>query len=67
MDVYKEQFFSGVEGATRAAAKALTRDIEQELIEATINAPDWYESPKPLVRPRSDQRQGHALCCENGS
>jgi glycerol-3-phosphate O-acyltransferase/dihydroxyacetone phosphate acyltransferase len=42
MDDYKEQFFSDLEGAPRAAAKRLTRAIERELVEATINAPDWY-------------------------
>lgn len=41
MDAYKEQFFSDVEGAPRAAVKRLTRAIETELLEATINAPDW--------------------------
>ncbi|KAG6842077.1 hypothetical protein C0991_002731 [Blastosporella zonata] len=41
MDAYKEQFFSDVEGAPRAAVKRLTRAIESELLEATINAPDW--------------------------
>lgn len=41
MDEYKEQFFSDLEGAPRAAAKRLTRTIERELVEATINAPDW--------------------------
>ncbi|KAG2127522.1 hypothetical protein DEU56DRAFT_958736 [Suillus clintonianus] len=41
MDEFKEQFFSGLEGAPRAAAKRLTRAIERELVEATINAPDW--------------------------
>jgi hypothetical protein len=41
MDAYKEQFHSGVEGASRAAVKRLTRAIEDRLIEATINAPDW--------------------------
>ncbi|OAX39732.1 hypothetical protein K503DRAFT_738887 [Rhizopogon vinicolor AM-OR11-026] len=40
-DEYKEQFFSGLEGAPRAAVKRLTRAIERELVEATINAPDW--------------------------
>lgn len=38
---YKEQFFSDVDGAQRAAVKRLTRTIENELVEATINAPDW--------------------------
>lgn len=42
MDDYKEQFFSDQEGAPRAAVKRLTRAIERELVEATINAPDWY-------------------------
>ncbi|KAJ8583317.1 hypothetical protein M405DRAFT_799415 [Rhizopogon salebrosus TDB-379] len=41
MDEYKEQFFSGIEGAPRAAVKRLTRAIERELVEGTINAPDW--------------------------
>ncbi|KAF8644803.1 hypothetical protein AX16_008263 [Volvariella volvacea WC 439] len=41
MDPYKEQFFSGAEGAPRAAVKRLTGTIERELVEATINAPDW--------------------------
>ncbi|KAG6917822.1 hypothetical protein DXG01_000882 [Tephrocybe rancida] len=41
LDAYKEQFFSDVEGAPRAAVKRLTRAIESELLEATINAPDW--------------------------
>lgn len=42
LDDYKEQFFSGVEGGPRAAVKRLTAQIEKELVEATINAPDWY-------------------------
>lgn len=41
MEQYKEQFFSDVEGAARAAVKRLTRAIERQLIETTINAPDW--------------------------
>jgi hypothetical protein len=41
MDAYKEQFLSEQEGASRQAAKRLTADIERELVEATINAPDW--------------------------
>ncbi|KAG5653047.1 hypothetical protein H0H81_002564 [Sphagnurus paluster] len=41
LDAYKEQFFSGEEGAPRAAVKRLTRAIENELVEATVNAPDW--------------------------
>jgi glycerol-3-phosphate O-acyltransferase/dihydroxyacetone phosphate acyltransferase len=42
MEAYKEQFFSDVEGAPRAAVKRLTRAIENELLGATVNAPDWY-------------------------
>ncbi|KAF8070166.1 glycerol-3-phosphate-acyltransferase [Lyophyllum atratum] len=41
LDSYKEQFFSSEEGAPRAAVKRLTRAIESELVEATVNAPDW--------------------------
>lgn len=44
MDEYRQQFFSSEDGAPRAAAKRLTRTIERELIEATINAPDWFVS-----------------------
>lgn len=42
MDPYLEQFLSPDEGAPRAAVKRLTATLEQQLIEATINAPDWY-------------------------
>ena len=41
MEEYKGQFLSGAEGAPRAAVKRLTKAIENELVEATINAPDW--------------------------
>lgn len=41
VDQYLEQFLSPEEGAPRAAVKRLTAAIEQQLIEATINAPDW--------------------------
>ncbi|KAF6761167.1 hypothetical protein DFP72DRAFT_880302 [Ephemerocybe angulata] len=41
MEEYEEQFFSSEEGASRAAVKRLSRTIETELVEATINAPDW--------------------------
>jgi glycerol-3-phosphate O-acyltransferase / dihydroxyacetone phosphate acyltransferase len=41
MDDYREEFMSGIEGAPRAAVKRLTRAVERELVEATINAPDW--------------------------
>ncbi|KAG6334586.1 hypothetical protein ID866_4496 [Astraeus odoratus] len=42
MDEYKDHFFSDREGAPRAAVKRLTRAIEQQLVETTINAPDWF-------------------------
>lgn len=38
---YKEQFLSSEENAPRTAVKALSRQLETELIEATINAQDW--------------------------
>jgi len=41
LDPYKEQFFSNEDGAARAAVKRLTRAIETEMIETSINAPDW--------------------------
>ncbi|KAJ4490919.1 hypothetical protein J3R30DRAFT_155837 [Lentinula aciculospora] len=41
IDPYKEKFFSDIEGAPRAAAKQLSRDIETELTKRTVNAPDW--------------------------
>lgn len=50
MDEYKQQFLSEEEGASRAAVKRLSRTIETELVEATINAPDWFVN----------------LCCHNG-
>ena len=41
MDEYRKKFFSPEEGAPRAAVKRLTAQIEQQLTEITINAPDW--------------------------
>ncbi|KAJ3810864.1 glycerol-3-phosphate-acyltransferase [Lentinula lateritia] len=41
IDPYKEQFFSDIEGTSRAAAKRLSHDIETELTKHTVNAPDW--------------------------
>ncbi|KAK0462553.1 uncharacterized protein EV420DRAFT_1265530 [Desarmillaria tabescens] len=41
MDAYLEQFNDPTEGEPRLAAKSLTRTLENELIESTINAPDW--------------------------
>ena len=42
MEPFKEQFCSSEEGAPRAAVKRLTQAIKEQLIEATINAPDWW-------------------------
>lgn len=41
MDAYLQQFNDPTEGEPRLAAKALTRTLENELIESTINASDW--------------------------
>ncbi|KAK0505265.1 hypothetical protein EDD18DRAFT_1061095 [Armillaria luteobubalina] len=41
MDAYLTQFNDPTEGEPRWAAKSLTRTLENELIESTINAPDW--------------------------
>ncbi|EKM54873.1 uncharacterized protein PHACADRAFT_124278 [Phanerochaete carnosa HHB-10118-sp] len=41
MEPFTEQFLSSEEGAARAAVKRLTATIERELVEATVNAPDW--------------------------
>ncbi|KAI0313937.1 glycerol-3-phosphate-acyltransferase [Amylostereum chailletii] len=40
-DAYVDQFMSEEEGSSRAAVKRLTRAIESQLVELTINAPDW--------------------------
>lgn len=41
MEPFIEQFLAPEEGAARAAVKRLTATIERELVEATVNAPDW--------------------------
>ncbi|PBK95343.1 acyltransferase [Armillaria gallica] len=41
MDAYLKQFNDPTEGEPRLAAKSLTRTLENELIESTINASDW--------------------------
>ncbi|KAF9566800.1 glycerol-3-phosphate-acyltransferase [Agrocybe pediades] len=41
IEPFKEEFFSGVDGASRAAVKKITRVIENELVSTSINAPDW--------------------------
>lgn len=41
MDEFREQFSSTVQGEPRLAVKRLTHRIEQEMVELTVNAPDW--------------------------
>ncbi|KAI0028599.1 hypothetical protein K488DRAFT_89590 [Vararia minispora EC-137] len=41
MEPYIGQFLALGEGESRAAVKRLTHEIEMQLIEMTINAPDW--------------------------
>lgn len=41
MDEFREQFMSTVQGEPRSAVKRLTHRIEQEMVELTVNAPDW--------------------------
>ncbi|PBK73412.1 acyltransferase [Armillaria solidipes] len=41
MDAYLKQFNDPTEGEPRLAAKSLTKTLENELIESTINALDW--------------------------
>jgi glycerol-3-phosphate O-acyltransferase / dihydroxyacetone phosphate acyltransferase len=41
MEEYREQFMSAVEGEPRLAVKRLTHRIEQDMVELTVNAPDW--------------------------
>jgi hypothetical protein len=41
MDAYEKEFFSGVEGSNKDAAKRLTRQMELEMHKMTVNAPDW--------------------------
>ena len=41
MDEFRAAFMSTVEGEPRLAVKRLTHRIEQEMIELTVNAPDW--------------------------
>jgi len=40
-DEFREQFMSTVEGEPRVAVKRLTHRIEQNMVEITVNAPDW--------------------------
>ena len=63
---YQEQFLSEGEGAARAAVKRMSRKIESELIETTINSPDWYV-PSRTSRLLPDTRwQGYVIRCKNG-
>jgi glycerol-3-phosphate O-acyltransferase / dihydroxyacetone phosphate acyltransferase len=39
----ERQFLSEIEGSGRIAAKRLTKMLEQNMIELSINAPDWQE------------------------
>lgn len=41
MDEFRAQFVSSVEGEPRFAVKRLTHRIEQDMVELTVNAPDW--------------------------
>ncbi|KAJ7090944.1 hypothetical protein B0H15DRAFT_930373 [Mycena belliarum] len=41
MDSFMEQFCSESDGAPRAAVKRLSHAIESNLVEATVNGPDW--------------------------
>jgi hypothetical protein len=41
MEEYCEQFMSAVEGEPWLAVKCLMHRIEQDMVELTINAPDW--------------------------
>ncbi|KZV60113.1 hypothetical protein PENSPDRAFT_760185 [Peniophora sp. CONT] len=41
MEPYMKQYLSTEEGQPRLAAKRLTQKIEAELVEKTLNAPDW--------------------------
>ena len=49
MDEYLEEFMSPDEGASRAAVKRLTHDIERALLCSTINAPDWSVLEDPSL------------------
>jgi hypothetical protein len=42
MDEYMVQFMDESEGSSRAAVKRLRNKIYSDLIEGTINSPDWY-------------------------
>jgi len=67
LDPYKEQFFSDEEGAPRLAVKRLTHAIEEQLVENTINAPDWYVCCVKNPRTTSElSLKGYIICCTDG-
>ncbi|KAH9022575.1 glycerol-3-phosphate-acyltransferase [Lactarius pseudohatsudake] len=41
VDSYLDQFLNGDEESRRATVKLLTRAVQSQLVELTINAPDW--------------------------
>ncbi len=41
MNSYLDQFLNGDEESRRATVKLLTRAIQSQLVELTVNAPDW--------------------------
>lgn len=42
MDSFLDQFLSSEDDASRLAVKRLTATIERQLVEQTVNAPDWF-------------------------
>jgi glycerol-3-phosphate O-acyltransferase/dihydroxyacetone phosphate acyltransferase len=41
VNLYLDQFLNGDEESRRATVKLLTRAVQSQLVELTINAPDW--------------------------
>jgi hypothetical protein len=39
---YAAEFLSGVEGAEKTTVKKLTKEIGSQLVELTVNAPNWF-------------------------
>ena len=42
VETYREEFLNGDDLARRSMAKTISQQIEKQLVEATINAPNWY-------------------------
>lgn len=61
------QFMDDSEGASRAAVKRLTGQIYTQLVEATINAPDWYFPAILCHVSLLIFGQGYTLCRSDGS